>query len=136
MASGHLEEARPGQAANSLGRPAMKLALTVTVAALLAAAAPAASAQPPGAQWTGDVCHEGAPAPKPAGGAPSSLFEGPAKAAPDATSAHPIECLPYPPRIQAHAAPCHWVSDFYDGAAHAFEVCREGDGVWRPSGRS
>ena len=111
----------------------MKFALTVTLAALSLAAG-AASAQPPGAQWTGDVCHQGAPAPKPAK-APSSLFEGHPKAA-DATSAHPIECLPYPPRIEAHAAPCHWVSDFYDGAAHEFEVCREGDGFWRPSGRS
>jgi hypothetical protein len=114
----------------------MKYATTVAVAALLASAPFAAWGQPPGAQWTGDVCHHGAPAPIPVAAAPSTLFEGHAKTAPDATNAHPIACLPYPPRIQAHAAPCQWVSDFYGGAAHEFEVCREGDGVWRPSGRS
>jgi hypothetical protein len=114
----------------------MKFALTVSVAAWLISAPLAASAQPPGAQWAGDVCHQGAATAKPATGALSSLFEVHSKAAADATGAHPIECLPYPPRIQAHANPCHWVSDFYDGAAHEFEVCREGDGVWRPSGRS
>ena len=94
----------------------MKFALTVAVA-LFAAVAQTAAAQPPGAQWSGDLCHQGAPAQQPSGGAPSSLFEGHPEAAPDATSAHPIQCLPYPARIKAHADPCHWVSDFYDGAA-------------------
>jgi hypothetical protein len=94
----------------------MKFALTVTAAALLASAPFAASAQPPGAQWAGDVCHQGGPKPEP--------------------GAQPPQCLPYPPRIKAHDNPCQWVSEVYDGAAHEFEVCREHDGVWRPSGRS
>lgn len=114
----------------------MKFATTVTVAALLASAPFAAWGQPPGAQWTGDVCHQGTPAPKPPPTASSSLLQGHSDAAPVANSAHPIECLSYPARVKVHADPCHWVSDFYDGAAHEFEVCREGDGVWRPSGRS
>jgi hypothetical protein len=136
MASGHLEEARSGQAANKLGRLVMKFALTLTVAALLASAPFAASGQPPGAQWSGDVCHQGAPPPQPKGAASTSLIEGHADTAPAVSSAHPMECLAYPPRIQAHAAACHWISNFYAGAAHEFEVCREGDGMWRPSGRS
>ena len=113
----------------------MKFALALMATVSLASAPPVASGQPAGAQWTGDVCHQGAPAPKPTPAASSSLLHH-SDAAPVVSSAHPIECLPYPPRIQAHAAPCQWVSDFYDGAAHEFEVCREGDGIWRPSGRS
>jgi hypothetical protein len=114
----------------------MKFALTVTAAVLLISVPIAASGQPPGAQWTGDVCHQGAPPPQTKGAASTSLIEGHADAVGAVSSAHPIQCLPYPARIQAHANPCHWVSDFYEGAAHEFEVCREGDGVWRPSGRS
>jgi len=114
----------------------MKIALTVAVAVLLAAAPHAASAQTPGAQWSGDVCHEGAPAPRPVATPSSSLLQGHADAAAAVSNAHPIQCQPYPARIKAHADACHWVSDLYDGAAHEFEVCREKDGVWRPSGRS
>jgi hypothetical protein len=114
----------------------MKIAPTLGLAALLLSAPLAASAQPPGAQWAGDLCHQGAPPPKPVASPSSSLLEGHSNAAPDATSAHPIQCLPYPPRVQAHADPCHWVSEFYAGALHEFEVCRERDGVWRASGRS
>ncbi len=47
-----------------------------------------------------------------------------------------VQCLPYPPRIEAHEHSCRWVSQAYDGADHQFEVCRDPDGVWRPSGRS
>ncbi|HLY79386.1 MAG TPA: hypothetical protein VKQ70_08435 [Caulobacteraceae bacterium] len=111
----------------------MKLGSLVTISIALTAA-PAALAQPLGAQWTGDICHLAAPPPKSAA-APSSLFEGHPKSA-GATSTHPLACLPYPPRVKAHAAACQWVSDFYGGSAHEFEACREGDGVWRPSGRS
>ena len=114
----------------------MKNALPVALAALLILFPCAASAQPAGAQWAGDVCQQGAPTPKPKPSVFSSLFERRSSAAPAATSTHPIQCQPYPPRVQAHADPCHWVSDFYAGAAHEFEVCREPDGVWRPSGRS
>jgi len=114
----------------------MKIALAVAVALLLTVAPLAAPAQPPGAQWSGDVCHQGAPPPKPAATPSSSLIQGHADAGPGVSSAHPIQCLPYPARVKAHADPCQWVSDFYDGAAHEFEVCREADGVWRPSGRS
>ena len=114
----------------------MKIALTVAVAVVLTVAPRAASSQTPGAQWSGDVCQQGAPTPKSAATPSSSLLQGHADAAPAVSSAHPIQCLPYPPRVKAHADPCHWVSDFYDGAAHEFEVCREADGLWRPSGRS
>lgn len=114
----------------------MHIAPALALAAVLTAAPFAASAQPPGAQWTGDVCHQGAPPPKLAAVQSSSLLQGHADAAPAVSSAHPMQCLAYPARVKAHADPCHWVSDFYDGAAHEFEVCREADGVWRPSGRS
>jgi hypothetical protein len=114
----------------------MKSAFTLALAGLLISAPLATSAQPPGAQWNGDVCHQGAPPPKAASTPSSSLLQGHPDAATAVSSAHPIQCLPYPARIQAHADPCQWVSDFYDGAAHEFEVCREKDSVWRPSGRS
>ena len=92
----------------------MKIALALALAIVLPAAPLAAFAQPPGAQWSGDVCHQGAPAPKPAATASSTLVEGRSNAAPAVSSAHPIQCLPYPARIKAHADPCHWVSDFYE----------------------
>ena len=91
-------------------RPTLSLA-----AALALAAAPlAAPAQPPGASWSGDICHQ------------------PQSADPRGS----VQCLAYPPRVETHQHNCRWVQDAYDGAAHQFEVCRGPDGVWRPSGRS
>jgi hypothetical protein len=88
---------------------------TVFLAALLAiAAAPlAAPAQPPGAAWSGDICHQ-----------PQRAGQG------------AVQCLAYPPRIETHEHNCRWVQDAYGGATHQFEVCRGPDGVWRPNGRS
>ena len=89
------------------------------VGALIVAAAPAASsAQSPGAYWRGDICHQQ----KPAAG--------------HAIGASSVTCLPYPPRVVAHEANCRWVAEDVGGAAHDFEVCKDRDGVWRPSGRS
>jgi hypothetical protein len=45
-----------------------------------------------------------------------------------------LKCRSYPGRIGYHRSNCHWVEQI--GAAdHQFEVCRDPDGVWRPSGR-
>ncbi len=88
---------------------------TLLVAALALAAAPiGALAQPPDAHWSGDICHQPAPA------AAQGL----------------VKCLAYPPRVETHQHNCRWVEDAYGDAAHQFEVCRDPDGVWRPSGRS
>jgi hypothetical protein len=46
-----------------------------------------------------------------------------------------VRCVSYPPHHQPHKN-CHWVQQYYDGRNHDFEVCRDADGVWRPSGRS
>ncbi|MGI8840021.1 MAG: glycine zipper 2TM domain-containing protein [Caulobacteraceae bacterium] len=47
-----------------------------------------------------------------------------------------IRCLAYPRRISYHRPNCRWVQERYYGRDHDFEVCRGGDGVWRPSGRA
>lgn len=52
-----------------------------------------------------------------------------------AIGAHSVSCVDYPRRISWHRDNCHWVREFYDQRYHEFEVCRDADGVWRPSGR-
>ena len=44
---------------------------------------------------------------------------------------HSLICQDYPRRFHQSRAGCRWVND--DG--HGFELCRDRDGVWRPSGR-
>jgi hypothetical protein len=95
------------------GRRSTKPALSLAAALAIAAAPFAASAQPPGASWSGDICRQ-----------PQRAGQG------------SVQCLAYPPRVETHQHNCRWVQDAYDGAAHQFEVCRGSDGVWRPSGRS
>jgi uncharacterized protein YcfJ len=46
-----------------------------------------------------------------------------------------VKCTAYPRRVSARSE-CRWVQEYYGGRDHSFEVCRERDGVWRPSGRS
>jgi hypothetical protein len=90
--------------------------MLILAAALAIAAAPlAATAQPTGASWAGDICHQ---KPPPVAGQGS------------------VKCLAYPPRVETHQHNCRWVEDVYGAAAHQFEVCRDPDGNWRPSGRS
>jgi hypothetical protein len=53
-----------------------------------------------------------------------------------------VKCTDYPRRVSAQPARvaaqnnCRWVQEYYGGRNHSFEVCRNRDGVWRPSGRS
>ena len=47
-----------------------------------------------------------------------------------------VRCLAYPRRISYHHANCRWVQEYHGGRYNDFEVCRGGDGVWRPSGRA
>jgi len=47
-----------------------------------------------------------------------------------------VRCAAYPRRISYHRPNCRWVAEHYRGADHSFEVCRDHDGVWRPSGRA
>lgn len=48
---------------------------------------------------------------------------------------HRVKCVDYPHRVSARRD-CRWVQEYYGGRNHSFEVCRQRDGVWRPSGRS
>lgn len=94
-------------------RRSAKPTLSLAAALAIAAAPLAAPAQPPGASWSGDICQQ-----------------------PPAAGQGSVTCLAYPPRVETHQHNCRWVEDAYGGAAHQFEVCRDPDGVWRPSGRS
>ena len=131
------------------------LAAAILIGALSLAGQPVL-AQPPGASWSGDVCHQQKAAAAAHGTFLGAIFGGifGAAVAPHdraagavvgggagavighAAGADSIDCLPYPPRVEAHDPNCDWVSQNYDGAPHQFEVCKESDGVWRPSGRS
>jgi outer membrane lipoprotein SlyB len=51
---------------------------------------------------------------------------------------HNVKCASYPRRISQNNYSrnnCRWVEEYYDGRNHSLEVCRDRDGVWRPSGR-
>ncbi|MDP3175966.1 MAG: glycine zipper 2TM domain-containing protein [Phenylobacterium sp.] len=45
-----------------------------------------------------------------------------------------FKCGNYPSRVSQRRN-CRWVQEYYGGRNHSFEVCRQRDGVWRPSGR-
>ncbi|WP_304164497.1 glycine zipper 2TM domain-containing protein [Phenylobacterium aquaticum] len=52
---------------------------------------------------------------------------------------HYVKCETYPSRVKQTKYSrnnCQWVQESYGGRDHGFEVCRDRDGVWRPSGRS
>lgn len=122
--------------------PRRRAALAVSIA--IAATPLAAAAQPADAAWAGDICQPETHAAGARGGPLGALFTGlfgwMAPPAPHpsrrAVEAGAPQCLTYPPRVETHQPNCRWVQDVYGGAAHQFEVCRESDGVWRPSGRS
>ncbi len=48
---------------------------------------------------------------------------------------HSIRCVAYPGGFRHHGLNCRWVEEYYSRRNHGFEVCRDSDGVWRPSGR-
>ena len=45
--------------------------------------------------------------------------------------AHSVECDAYPAGYRYHRG-CHWVTDRDQGRVRSYEVCRSGDGYWRP----
>lgn len=50
-----------------------------------------------------------------------------------------VKCAGYPERVARSGWQrnnCRWVTEYYGGRNHGFEVCRGRDGVWRPSGRA
>jgi hypothetical protein len=97
----------------------LKILQALAAAALLAGGglwAPGSALARPAADYgAGDVCHP--PTPLPPG-------------------QHKVACQNYPSRVADHRANCHWVRETYDGADHDFELCKDSDGVWRPSGRA
>ncbi|WP_245863712.1 glycine zipper 2TM domain-containing protein [Caulobacter mirabilis] len=46
-----------------------------------------------------------------------------------------VRCSDYPDRISSRRDNCRWVQEYYGGSWHSFEVCRNRNGEWRPSGR-
>lgn len=126
------------------------------LAAILVSAAAPSAAQPPGAYWNGDLCHQEKAGAAHRGTFLGALFGGIFGSAVagrnraagavvggaagavigHAGGANSVQCEPYPPRVEAHGGACQWVSEYYDGGPHDFEACRDPDGVWRPSGRS
>lgn len=44
---------------------------------------------------------------------------------------HNYRCASYPRRVSARRG-CHWIVE----NGRSFEICRQRDGVWRPSGRA
>ncbi len=46
-----------------------------------------------------------------------------------------FRCASYPKRITYRRDNCRWVQEYYGGRWHGFEVCRNRNGEWRPSGR-
>ena len=139
----------------------MKTIVTLAGAALIAASSGAAptiaSAQPYPDYGRGDICHHERQAAATRGSVVGAILGGVFGAsvagrhdraagaiiggsvgavAGHAIGGHSVACEEYPRRISWHRDNCHWVREFYDGADHEFEVCRDTDGVWRPSGRS
>jgi uncharacterized protein YcfJ len=47
-----------------------------------------------------------------------------------------FRCSSYPKRISARRDNCRWVQEYYGGRWHGFEVCRNRNVDWRPSGRA
>lgn len=54
----------------------------------------------------------------------------------NAIARHSVRCMSYPGRVGYHRSNCRWVSERRDDGDHEFEICRDRDGVWRPSGRA
>lgn len=135
----------------------MKRSLHVIAAAAMLvtglATTPVLAQPPPGVYWSGDICrsaqaHEArrgtrtgaivggvvgaAVAPNRAAGA---LIGGTAGAvAGSAIGRSRIRCIAPPPH-HSRRHNCHWVQDWVNGRWQTFEVCRDRDGFWRPSGR-
>ena len=114
-----------------------------------AGARPAAA----GVYWSGDICHsaqahearKGTAIGAIAGGvlgaavtknrAAGALIGGSIGAvAGHAIGKSQVQCVAYPPHYVRHAN-CQWVREKYHGQWRQFEVCRDRDGYWRPSGR-
>lgn len=53
----------------------------------------------------------------------------------NAAGRNSVQCVQYPSRLSYHDSNCRWVQEYYNDRRHDFEVCRDPDGVWRPSGR-
>ena len=46
-----------------------------------------------------------------------------------------VRCANYPKRISYRRDNCRWVQEYRGGRWRGFEVCRNRNGNWRPSGR-
>ena len=124
-------------------------AAAMTVVGL--AATPVVAQPPSGVFWTGDICraaqaHEarrgrrtgalvGGTIGAAAGGGGGALVGGTIGAvAGNAIGRSQVRCVAPPPH-HSHRHNCQWVQDQVNGRWQTFEVCRNSNGEWRPSGR-
>ena len=115
------------------------------------ASMPAFAQPPPGRYWTGDICrsaqaHEarrgrrtgalvGGTIGAAVGGGGGALIGGTVGAVSgNAIGRSQVRCVAPPPR-HSHRHNCQWVQDQVNGHWQTFEVCRDHNGAWRPSGR-
>ena len=118
-----------------------------------ALATPAVAQPPAGVYWSGDICHaaqahearKGTAIGAVAGGvlgaavtknrAAGALIGGSAGALiGHSVGKSQVQCIAYPAHYSRHHN-CQWVQEKYHGRWQQFEVCRDRDGYWRPSGR-
>lgn len=54
----------------------------------------------------------------------------------DVCKAAGVKCVAYPRRVTVQKPDCRWVQEAAGKTVRSFEVCKDPDGVWRPSGRA
>lgn len=54
----------------------------------------------------------------------------------DVCKAAGVKCVRYPTRITVQKPDCRWLQEAAGKTVTSFEVCKDRDGVWRPSGRA
>ena len=117
------------------------------------AATPALAQPPPGVYWSGDICHSAQAHEARKGTAIGAIAGGVLGAAVtknraargadwwvDRRGGRPRDrqkpgAVRRLPAALLRRANCQWVREKYHGQWRQFEVCRDRDGYWRPSGR-
>ncbi|MDB5440466.1 MAG: glycine zipper protein [Caulobacteraceae bacterium] len=73
------------------------------------------------------------------GSASPSLVHGQARAdygRGDVCKTPGLKCVAYPRRITVQKPACRWLEETVGKTVNSFEVCKDKDGLWRPSGRA
>jgi hypothetical protein len=130
----------------------LNLMAAAATAVVSLAATPVVAQPPPGIYWSGDICrsaqaHEarrgrrtgallGGTIGAAAGGSAGAAIVGGTigAVAGNAIGRSRVRCIAPPPH-HSRRHNCQWVQDQVNGRWQTFEVCRDRDGFWRPSGR-